>query len=434
MLTRYEVFGKSLARAGNYRIPAILLTKHGTLVACADERWFGGGDNPNRIDKVVRRSSDGGETWGETIVLKKEFGERKLKASASIDPCLLYDEKTDTIFCIFAHTPSGVGILTSVKGKGLTADGDRILYGDNKKAFLRDGKIFVDNLETAMTVDKDGNIADKAGQNLGNINVGGGKFKEKNTFFLCISHSCDDGLTWSEPVCLNNQVKEDYMSFLGAGPGVGLVIKNGAHAGRYVFPIYYNTASGAILMLSAAMIYSDDQGKTWQRGKSPNHARKHGIIPICPRFLLPFDQITETQLIELPDGSLKLFMRNHAGKKLIMTAISDDGGESWRDCKFQPQLDQPICQCSVITANDNGRVATLFLNAASKTARTNGTIRLSYDYGETFEYSRSLKDGDFVYSSMAQLPDGQICALYETSTQHESIELAKFPIDWIKEN
>ncbi|MEG2676347.1 MAG: sialidase family protein, partial [Clostridia bacterium] len=132
--------------------------------------------------------------------------------------------------------------------------------------------------------------------------------------------------------------------------------------------------------------------------------------------------------------SLKLFMRNHAGKKLIMTAISDDGGESWRDCKFQPQLDQPICQCSVITADDNGRVATLFLNAASKTARTNGTIRLSYDYGETFEYSRQLKDGDFVYSSMAQLPDGQICALYETSTQHESIELAKFPIDWIKEN
>ena len=80
------IFSKESGRAGNYRIPSIVKTKSGVLVACADERFFTGRDNPNRIDKVVRRSLDNGLTWEDQIVVVEEVGESMKDASAAIDP------------------------------------------------------------------------------------------------------------------------------------------------------------------------------------------------------------------------------------------------------------------------------------------------------------------------------------------------------------
>lgn len=54
--------------AHTYRIPALLVTKAGTLLAFAEARQKGGGDAGD-IDLVVRRSVDGGVTWGEVITV-----------------------------------------------------------------------------------------------------------------------------------------------------------------------------------------------------------------------------------------------------------------------------------------------------------------------------------------------------------------------------
>ncbi|MBO7177855.1 MAG: exo-alpha-sialidase, partial [Clostridia bacterium] len=59
-----KVFSKETGNANNYRIPSIVRTNDGSLVASADERYFTGMDNPNRIEKVVRVSGDNGLTWG----------------------------------------------------------------------------------------------------------------------------------------------------------------------------------------------------------------------------------------------------------------------------------------------------------------------------------------------------------------------------------
>ena len=75
---------------------------------------------------------------------------------------------------------------------------------------------------------------------------------------------------------------------------------------------------------------------------------------------------------------------------------------------------------------------TLFLNAADAKARRNGVIRLSYDYGETFEYSSLIKQGEFVYSCMVWLGDGKIGVLYEENTQHEEINFITVTLDEIK--
>ena len=83
---------------------------------------------------------------------------------------------------------------------------------------------------------------------------------------------------------------------------------------------------------------------------------------------------------------------------------------------------------SMITTK-NGVV---FLNAADKKARQCGTVRLSEDDGETFPYSRVLKEDSFVYSSMTQLSDGNIGVLFEPDLECQNIWFTKFSLDWIK--
>src|SRR3954468_16504931 len=46
-----------------FRIPALVRTKAGTLLAVADGRISGCGDIPNPLDLVLKRSLDNGRTW-----------------------------------------------------------------------------------------------------------------------------------------------------------------------------------------------------------------------------------------------------------------------------------------------------------------------------------------------------------------------------------
>ena len=428
-----QVFSRATGNADNYRIPAIVKTKSGVIVACADERYYTGADNPNRIDKVIRRSTDGGVTWQEQIVAVKEYGESKMNASAAIDPCLLYDEDSNTVFMIYLHSPSKVWILDSAKGTGYDSAGRKLLKIGKSIAYVADSNdiIYADGKRSGYVYDGDAYVY-KDGENAGDIYSGTGPVREYPTCFLYICKSTDEGLTWSKPECLNLQVKDKYMTFIGACPGAGLKIKNGKHAGRLVLPIYFNTLS-KMLSLSSCVIYSDDNGKTWKRGLSPNQTRKRMGLKIGHRCILPNDSITECQLIECENGRLKFFMRNHSSKRLIATAISDDGGVSWHDYKHNPQLPQCICQCSVILGEEDGREITLFLNAANQKVRHDGVIRLSYDYGETFEYSKLIKEGEFVYSSMVWLGDNKVGVLYEENMQHEEINFMIISLDYIKE-
>ena len=66
-------------------------------------------------------------------------------------------------------------------------------------------------------------------------------------------------------------VKEEWMRFIGSGPGCGIQLKHGDKAGRLVFPIYFSNEAGHI---SCSCMYSDNHGASWQRGESPNDGRE----------------------------------------------------------------------------------------------------------------------------------------------------------------
>ena len=52
----------------NFRIPGLVLTQKETLLACCECRR-GGGDDWAEIDLVVRRSTDEGENWTQTLLI-----------------------------------------------------------------------------------------------------------------------------------------------------------------------------------------------------------------------------------------------------------------------------------------------------------------------------------------------------------------------------
>src|SRR5688572_29337818 len=54
-----------------YRIPALIQTKPGTLLAIGEGRKTGRGDHGD-LDLVQKRSTDGGQTWGPLELIYEE--------------------------------------------------------------------------------------------------------------------------------------------------------------------------------------------------------------------------------------------------------------------------------------------------------------------------------------------------------------------------
>ncbi|WP_340379687.1 sialidase family protein [Streptomyces sp. SS7] len=69
----------------SYRIPAAVSTRRGTLLAFAEGRRVGAGDTGD-IDIVLRRSTDGGCTWGPLTVVAAGDGDTRGNPAPVVDP------------------------------------------------------------------------------------------------------------------------------------------------------------------------------------------------------------------------------------------------------------------------------------------------------------------------------------------------------------
>lgn len=437
------IFYPNFAGSKSYRIPSLITTTKGTVIAGIDARIVDQKDNPNQIDTTIRRSEDHGKTWGPVQKLVAFAGEG-LNGAAAIDTAILEDEETETIFMIYCHSPGGIGLLLSEPGIGFDQDGRRKLFDQSGSCYLleEDGNVIdSENNRTSYMVDEKGYVF-KDGQAMGNIYYKKGvdpneSLLEARTSFLQIIQSNDDGLTWSKPRELNIEVKEEWMRFIGSGPGCGIQLKHGESAGRLIFPIYFSNESGH---LSCACIYSDDHGVTWKRGESPNDGRVlDGEVLSAKTISLVKQYLTESQVIELPTGELKYYMRNHYGIQRTAVSTSTDGGETWGEVTFDMTLIDPICQSSVVVYPDqgDGLVRVLFANPADELSRERGTVRLSEDGGKTWPYSKVIEDGYYSYSCLTVLKNGEIGVLYEyvydySNWNNMDIRFGTFALDWLK--
>ena len=235
----------------------------------------------------------------------------------------------------------------------------------------------------------------------------------QDTRRVLVTSSADDGLTWTHPREITAAVKRPDWTWYATGPGGGIQIVHGPHAGRLVAPCDHIEA--VTQRYYSHVIFSDDHGDTWQLG---------GVTPE--------DQVNECQVVELADGRLLLNMRNYdPSQHNRQVAFSDNAGMTWQDQHFDEALSEPICQASLrrYAWPQPGRAGViLFANPASRASRANLTVRASYDEGQTWPARLMLCEGPSAYSDLAVLPDQRVACLYESGQKepYEAITLAVF--------
>ncbi|NQU22032.1 MAG: exo-alpha-sialidase [Candidatus Nealsonbacteria bacterium] len=104
-----DVFTSGTEGYHTYRIPAVVLTTKNTLLAVCEGRKTGRGDHGD-LDLVLRRSTDGGKTWGPMQLVHEEGGTDKITIG---NPCPVVDRTTGTIWLPFCRNNDRVFITKS---------------------------------------------------------------------------------------------------------------------------------------------------------------------------------------------------------------------------------------------------------------------------------------------------------------------------------
>ena len=448
----------------SYRIPALLKTDKGTLIAGADERRLHHSDWGD-IGMVVRRSDDKGKTWGDRIVISNpRDNENARRAHAgspvNIDMALVQDPKTKRIFSIFDMFVEGEAVR-DLPGKAPQAYeqiGDKVyqvLYkkGEAGRYTIREnGEVFdPENRKTeyrVVVVPKKPAYSDKGDLYKGEELIGNvyfdysdkNIFRVSNTNYLWMSYSDDDGKTWSAPKDITYGIRKDWMHFLGTGPGTGIALHSGPHKGRLVIPAYTtNNVSYLSGSQSSRVIYSDDHGETWHAGEAVNDNRPVSNQTIHSSTMNnPGAQNTESTVVQLNNGDLKLFMRGLTGD--LQVATSKDGGATWeKDVKRYSDVKDVYVQMSAIHTVHDGKEYIILSNAGGP-GRYNGLVHLARVEANgdlTWLKHNPIQSGKFAYNSLQDLGNGEFGLLYEhaTATQNEyTLSYKKFNWDFLSKD
>ncbi len=295
-----------LRSSKHFRIPGLVRTPKGTLVACFDIRYKHSGDLPADITVGVSTSTDNGNTWSPIITAMDYAG---LPGGAGLgDATILVDPSNNRIWLIALRTPnSGHPIWSSSAGTAAATD---------------------------------------CGQ-------------------LYVSYSDDEGATWSAPRNITESVKrlgdpdtKDW-GLVFQGPGAGITLTDGT----LVFPGQIWGHKGRAPH-HGLLIYSKDHGETWTSSKAmPFGGSESTVVQLDDGSLLlntregggPDTRITgrttdlgetwtkvETTKLRQPgnlcqaamlkQGDKLLFSNPNSGRRDTMTLrASTDEGKTWSE-------------------------------------------------------------------------------------------------------
>ena len=381
-ITKKNLFERGGGGYALYRIPGIVVTKRGTILAYCEARRTGKSDW-DAIDILLRRSTDGGRTWSEP---------RKI-----------------------AHVEGPIEANPLAASRKLTGP-DHITYNN---------PVAIADHETGAV-----------------------------HFLFCVEYmrcfyvrSDDDGVSFTKPTEITStfdRFRPEYdWKVLATGPGHGIQLTVGPHKGRLIVPVWLSTGTGgnAHRPSVASVIFSDDHGRTWDRGR------------VALKDELPLINPSETAAVQLADGRVMLNARTESKAHRRTVTIGEDGTGGWSEPRFQEELWEPICMASSVRLTmkpEHGRNRILFANPhnleRSRGAATPGrsrdrrnlSVKLSYDEGETWPVNKSLQSGFGGYSDLAVLPSGEILCFYERGGAGDTnsyrltyLTLARFSLEWL---
>ena len=202
--------------------------------------------------------------------------------------------------------------------------------------------------------------------------------------------SDDNGRSWSPPIDLT-RASRDFADpkwrVTVVGPG-GMIQDR---RGRLIAPAW------KFEPFRDFTIYSDDHGRTWQRGS----------------FVPGSQGGDECQLVERSDGRILFDIRQNSGPRRWM-ATSDDGGKTWSAMRPGNPVTPVACAIERLTAKAAGNDRDRILWTGPKGPdRKHLVARLSYDEGETWPVERSISTDFAAYSDLAVLKDKSVGVLWE---------------------
>lgn len=331
-----------------FRIPAIIRTAKGTLLAFCEGRKSGRGDAGN-IDLVLKRSNDLGKTWSDLQVVWNDGN------NTCGNPCPVVDQSTGTVWLLLTWN-----------------------LGSDTESQIMAGK-------------------------------------SKSPRLVYVSHSTDDGKSWTAPKNISETTRLPHWRWYATGPGNAIQLQHGKHAGRLLIPCNHSDHRDPKLHPHHShAIFSDDHGKTWQIG---------GLHP---------DRTNESVVVERDDGTIVQIMRSYFGKQGRPIATSSDGGSSWQPISLATELDSPVCQANAIRYQLAGGKSVFLFCSPQGRQRKNLTIWSSEDGGQTWPTSKSVYSGGAAYSNLVALPDNQVGVLFEKD-DYKTISFQVFPVsDFLK--
>lgn len=425
------------------RIPALYTLNDGSVMAGADIRYGHGSDSPNNIDIAVAVSEKGYADWQYTMVnYFDDYADTVTsKDSASFIDSAIAQSENGRIFILADAQPSECGYLQCKTGTGYEEiDGKKRLLltsgknsdklssfayyvgeydGDFAPVYTRaDSKVTEYSIDREFCIYKNGEALytqQKGSEGVEvqqNIFYSAAELKCYKTTYLWLRYSDDNGKTWSHPMIISEQVKSDKESFLGVGPGRGMVIKHNGKE-RILFCVYDNNGLFKDpIFENASVVYTDDNGATWHR--SNKIKIKSGI-----------QKTSEAQLVKIEGKNykaLRIYARNLSN--YIAYADSTDGGVTWTTFRADRALEgTKNCMVSLMETSRkiNGKQMLLCSAGGNLLARADGILRVGYteDNGDVTWISKyHLVKGFFAYSCLTELSDGNFAVFYEDEAAH----------------
>ena len=344
--------------ADTYRIPGLVTTNEGTLIAVYDIRYNNSKDLQEDIDIGMSRSTDGGRTWEPMKVIMDmgEYGGLPQNLNGIGDPCILYDHTTGTLW-VAALWMSG-------------SAPDKMLWRAS---------------QPGMTPQETGQ-------------------------FILVK-STDDGLTWSEPVNITSQIKDSAWQLLLQGPGRGITLDDGT----LVFPAQFKADIGTKALdggeytCHSTIVCSMDGGDTWQIGSgAKSNTTEAQVVQLADGSLM----------LNMRDDRNRSDKSETNGRAV---AVTTDLGKTWRaHPSSNSALPEPNCMASLISAKIKiagaDKNILFFSNPDDRNSRIRMTIKASTDQGLTWPEENQVElfaPEGYGYSCLTMVDETHVGIIYE---------------------
>lgn len=387
------VWKKREQDVGSYFVYGLTITPKGTVLAFAEARLPSNeppDTEPHHL--ALKRSTDGGRTWSENILVEKADGifwhalGQPGKLECWANPAAVTDRNSGRVFIFYVLNEGG-------------------LDGKNAQRYTRN--FYRTSDDEGITWSARVEVTD-----LLNTKADGSPHRDASGNWIRDEHGFP---------C-------DYLGrpFHMPGPGHGLQLKSGRLLMQFWNRTGLITKDGKGIpersrKYGLSILYSDDGGKTWRSG---------------PAFGTELNA-TESRMVELDDGRIYLNARTSnrpSSQRGVMFGTQQ--GLAWTVQGYDEAM-PPFrgVDCGLLDVRDGGRQVLILSRCEEPVERRKLVISSSTDAGRSWAH-KLVHNGGASYSDLVALPNGEIGLLYrmrKPELPEAEVGFVRFNLAWLRQ-